>query len=127
MQLVDNVIQRLIDDEICSKKDKDIFKEYAPKNPDDCIIVYEYAGSAPAYGTTVSVRSIQVVSRGKKQVTAKEKAWQAYRSLHQESLFLSIGNQRAIVQVRNTPIKIGTDEVNRTLFAFNVAITINES
>ena len=127
MFLLDNTIQYIIDNGLATAKDTDIFKEYAPKTPDDCTIVYEYNGSPPAMFTNMSVRSIQIVSRAKTQAVAKPQAWNLYKLFHQDSLQITLGTQKAIIKMRNTPIKIGVDELGRCLWAFNMALTINQT
>lgn len=127
MQLLDNVINYLIAEHVAKTKDSDIFKDYAPKSPDDCIIVYEYQGTPPAMFTKTSVRNVQIVGRSKKNVVAKQLAWNCYNVLYQEDMNINLGGKQGLIAVRNTPVKIGVDEQNRMLFAFNVAITIEQS
>lgn len=123
--LLEDVIQYIIDANLANKKDVDIFKDYSPKEPDKCIIIYEYNGSAPADFTNMSVRSVQITSRAKTAKDAKLVSWQIYKALYKEDLNITLGTRKALIALRNTPIKIDVDEKNRYLWAFNVAITTN--
>ncbi len=123
--LLEDVIQYIIDAGLATEKDVDIFKDYSPKEPDSCTIVYEYNGSVPAMFTHTSVRSVQITSRAKSAKNAKLKSWQIYTALYKEDLNITLGVHKALIALRNTPIKIDVDEKNRYLWAFNVAITIN--
>lgn len=123
--LLDDIIQYIIANSLANKKDSDIFKDYSPKEPDNCIIVYEYAGSSPAPFTDISVRSIQIVCRAKDNKIAKPKCWSIYKLFHKEDLMIQLNARKCIIEMRNTPIKIGVDEQNRNLWAFNFALTTN--
>lgn len=123
--LLDAIINFIIAAGKASVKDTDIFKEYASKDPNDVIILYEYAGSAPAPFTNMSVRSIQVVVRSKQSQTAKTKSWGLYNLFHKSDSFIIIGARKCLIEMRNTPIKIGVDSTDRILWAFNMALTTN--
>jgi hypothetical protein len=127
MQLLDNVISYLITEHVANAKDSDIFKDYAPKSPDDCIIVYEYQGTPPAMFTKTSVRNVQIVGRSKKNVIAKQLAWNCYNVMSHDDMNITLGGKQGLIAVKNTPVKIGVDEQGRMLFAFNMAITIEQS
>lgn len=119
------VINHIVSAQLANAKDVDIFKDYSPSSPDSCVIVYEYQGSAPAPFTDISVRSVQIVARAKNSQEAKAKAWSIYHIFHAEDNLITLNNQVRIIACRNTPIKIGVDELNRYLYAFNLGITTN--
>lgn len=123
--LLEDIINFIISAGLATKKDTDIFKDYSPKEPDKCIIIYEYAGSTPGVFTDLSVRSIQVVCRAKAAKDAKALSWLIYKALYKEDLNITLGARKALIALRNTPNKIDVDEKNRYLWAFNVAITTN--
>ena len=119
------VIDYLIAQEVATAKDVDIFKDFYPETPDQCISVFEYSGVGPAPQTNTSVRSIQIACRSKSGQQAMQKCWQCYEALFEESLIVSLGEHKCIVAMRNTPIKIDRDDEQRTIYAFNMGITIN--
>lgn len=123
--LLEQIINYIIAGNLATAKDVDIFKDYSPDEPGNCIIVYEYTGSRPAHMTDMSVRSIQIVCRNTKAVNAKSLAWQVYKLLYKEDKFITFGTRKCLIALRNTPVKTGVDEKNRLLWAFNVAITTN--
>lgn len=125
MELLDEVITHIIDNNLAKKKDTDIFKDYSPKSPDNCIIVYEYAGSGAGDWDDISVRSVQVVVRDKSIIAAKALSWKIFKILNPVGGLMTIGSRKVIVANRNTPIKIGVDDNNRNLVAFNLGITTN--
>lgn len=122
--MLNDIINLIIASGLATKKDKDIFKDYVPKNADNCIIVYEYGGSGMAPFTDTSVRSIQIVVKSKESKFATEKINSIFKLFHSsESQFLTIGERACIIQCRNTPIKIGVDEQGKKMYAFNLGIT----
>jgi len=123
--LLGDVINYIIAGHLATKKDKDIFKDYSPKDPDSCICVYEYNGSAPALFTDMSVRSVQITVRARNSTEAKPKCWALYKLLRKEDLLIQLGNRKCIISTRNTPLKIGVDEKQRVIWAFNLGITTN--
>ena len=120
-----DVINHIVGKGLATQKDKDIFKDYSPDTPDTCIIVYEYAGSPPAAFTTISVRSVQIVVRSIKSQMAKNLAWNTFSVLNPPDGVMPIEERMCIIANRNTPTKIGVDEKNRYLYAFNLGITTN--
>lgn len=123
--LLDDIINFIIAAKYATVKDVDIFKDYSPLSPDTCTSVYEYNGSGPGDFTDMSVRSIQVVCRAKSSASAKIANWNICKSLYSDDGFITIGSRKCIIAIRNTPIKIDVDEQERTLWAFNFALTTN--
>ena len=120
-----SIINYIISHNLAQTKDVDIFKDYSPIEPDHCTIVYEYGGSASAPFTDVSVRSIQIVVRDKSSQVAKTASWKLLKLFQAPTQIMQIGQRTCIVTTRNTPIKLGVDEQNRYLYAFNLGITTN--
>lgn len=124
-ELLQEIIQHIIDSGEATAKDVDIFKNFSPTEPDSCVCVYEYAGTAPGVFTNMSVRSVQITARAKKSNEAKLKLWSIYKSLYAEDSFITLGTRKCIITMRNTPIKIDVDNKGRTIWAFNMGITTN--
>ena len=125
MNFLDDVINLIISLGFATQKDVDIFKDYSPKEPHECMCVYEYEGSAPSRWAPVSVRSVQIVCRSKKRNTAKERSWKLYQELlkFHESI-IQVGGTDCLLHLKNTPTLIDIDSMGRALVAFNLAITI---
>jgi hypothetical protein len=107
------------------QKDVNIFPDILPDTPDACVAVFEYTSSPVVSFSQAAVRSFQVVIRDKSSRVAKVAIWSIYKSLFKEDLFIQIGTRKALVSMRNTPCKIDVDSQNRTLWAFNLALTID--
>lgn len=125
MDLLEDLIEYIIHLSCATKKDVDIFKDFAPKLPHRCLCVYEYAGSKPSQWAPISVRSFQIVSRDKTKKVAREKAWELYQKLlplHDD--IITLGGVDGIISLRDTPYLIDIDNENRALVSFNLAITI---
>ena len=123
MDLLDDVIAFIIEAGHATRKDQDIFKDYMPATPDECISIFEYSGGVPAMFTQMSVRSIQVNVRAKKGALAKTKSQAIYKALYSEDLLQQIGNRRCILSMRNAPFKMMVDDKQRHVHTFNMAIT----
>ena len=118
-----DIINHTISEGKATAKDVDIFKDYTPDSPDGCTIINEYNGSALPQFSDMSVRSIQVVVRDLKSVVAMGKAWELFSLFKPETSFSQIGTRTCIISMRNTPIKISTDEKTRVSYGFNMGIT----
>lgn len=125
MDLLNDIINVIIAEGYATQKDVDIFKDYSPSEPDACIIVYEYNGSPIGKFTDLSVRSIQIVVRSKMGQEAKILANTILKIFNPDTSMMTIGTRKCIIANRNTPIKIGVDDQDRKLYAFNLGITTN--
>lgn len=125
MYLLDDFIDYIISLGLATESDVDIFSNYSPDSPDDCICVYEYNGSEPSKWAPVGVRSFQIVCRGKQRATAKQQCWDIYNMLLPfNSNIIHVSDIDGILALRNSPILIDIDDKHRALYAFNLAITI---
>jgi hypothetical protein len=125
IDLLTDIITTIVSNGLAVQKDVDIFKDYSPENPDTCIIVYEYNGSPIGIFTDLSVRSVQIVVRNKIGQEAKKLADQVLKLFNPETGIMLIQSRTCVIANRNTPIKIGVDEHDRKLYAFNLGITTN--
>lgn len=105
--------------------DKDIFYDYMPQDGTDVVVFTEYQGSAVAYNTFTSVRSVQCCVRNKSNTQAMKNAWAIFDALEPDNPFLELGNVKAILNMRDTPFSIGIDDLGRSRWVFNMGITYN--
>jgi hypothetical protein len=103
----------------------DIFRDFSPDTPDDVVVLNEYDSIPGNKGDDSVVRMVQVVSRSVSATTAKTKANSLFQLFFKqnESVTDFTATRWAIVTPRQSPSKIGLDEINRVLYAFNVGIT----
>lgn len=125
MDVLELLIQYIIDQGLAKEQDEDIFKDYEPSEPDDCIIINEYAGSAIDQYSNMNVRSVQVVVRNNAGQNARILSWQLLKLLKPVDKIIELGTKKCIIENRNTPVKYKVDNLNRKYYAFNIGITIN--
>ncbi len=123
MDILQAIIDYLIDQGLATTKDVDIFKDYAPEDPDEIISIFEYNGSGVANYAEMSVRSIQVFVRAQTSAEARTKIWGLYYSMFRENLYITLADQVCLISMRNTPYKVQKDERGRVVFVFNCGIT----
>lgn len=105
------------------EKDKDIYKDYTPEDPNTCITIREYAGTPGAWYSEMGVRSIQVEVRSKSTQEGFQKIWNMYNVYRPKEEISNIGGQDCIITMRNTPVKVGMDANKRHQYSFNMGIT----
>lgn len=127
MKLLHDIALKIIDGNICNEMDTDIFTHVKPKNPDNVVVLTEYKGSQVAQFTNTSVRSVQILVRDKKNMTANAKIWEIYDLLHTNDNILMIGNKLSLLTIRNAPLSIGVDEKGRYEWVLNLGITYNNT
>lgn len=127
MKLLQQIATKLIDANLCEEIDVDIFTDFRPSNQDNIVVLSEYKGTGPAMFTNTSVRSVQVYVRNRKNMVAKEKIWKIYDLLHCLDGIITLDNKISIINIRNTPIKMGMDEKNRYEWVINLGITYDNT
>jgi len=123
MALLDDIITNLITAGFATAKDTDIFKDFMPDEPDNCIAIYEYGGLGPAAFTNVGVRSIQVSVRNLTVAGARDLCWNIYSHLFAEDLRIDIGTRKCLISMRGGPLKGAPDEAGRRFWRFSFGLT----
>lgn len=102
----------------------DTFRDFVPAEPDSIVVLTEYQGS-PIVPYELSVhRSVQVSVRDKSANAARLKALELFHALRSDSLIIKFNEDRwGQVSLRQTPIRLGTDQQNRVTYGFNIGIT----
>lgn len=104
--------------------DTDIFIDFMPDEPDDVVVLYEYAGMPTTTGVDAVDRRVQVNVRAARYLDARTKAWNIFNLLDiPENRIIQATAERWIVsQALQTPHKIGVDNQGRDIFVFNLAV-----
>lgn len=123
--LLQEIIDYLIQQGVATEKDRDIFKDHTPDQPDTCLVVREYNGGAAPWYSEASQRSVQVVARAKNSQEAMQKAWAAFSALRPTDSIVNYLGHPCMIHIRNTPIKIDKDERGRNVYAFNMGVITN--
>lgn len=106
----------------------DTFRDFSPNEPDDAVVLFEYAGSPQSPIDNIVHRSVQVTARSKSADKARSKAVDLYRSLvpEVETLRLQFTKDRwGQVHLRQPPSLMRRDELGRSVYFFNLGITTN--
>lgn len=127
MKLLTELANKLVLANVCNEIDEDIFTDFRPTDPDEVVVLTEYKGTSPAMFTNMSVRSVQVYVRSRKNMIAKEKIWRIYDLLHTLDGIITLDKKISIINIRHTPIKIGVDEKNRYEWVMNLGITYDNT
>jgi hypothetical protein len=104
----------------------DIFRNYAPDQPDNIVVLNEYDSSPSSLrGVAMAVRFVQVIVRNTSAATAKSKADALYHLFNdsEENIINIVSGRPSIISPKQLPFKISTDEKQRVLWGFNLAIT----
>jgi hypothetical protein len=112
---------------IASGDGVDIFRDFLPEQPDNLICLTEYQGDALTYyEKDVGHRSIQILVRNKNADEARTKALAICKALRQDrgnSVVDFTPERWGQVFIRQTPFKIGQDELDRISYGFNIGVT----
>lgn len=122
--LLIDIINFLVKHDIVEGDGIDAFRDYMPNEPDNVVVINEYAGS-PTMPFEPSVhRSLQIVVRDKRAGTAKKKCYEIFRLFDVPTRYLELNDTRwCQVYPRQTPFKMKVDENNRIYYVFNMGIT----
>lgn len=106
----------------------DCFRDFSPEEPDNIIVLYEYAGSPPVPYDDAGVvhRSVQVTVRDVDADTARERALELFSILDVKDAARRIDfttERFAQVAIRQPPFKIKIDANHRSIYGFNMGVT----
>ena len=100
----------------------DIFLGLMPDQPDNCIALFEYAGSPPDLHWNGEYPGLQVRVRNKSYVAARtkiEEAMTALHGLHEQTLS---GTRYLLIKARGSPEVLKRDNNNRVELFVNFEI-----
>lgn len=100
----------------------DVFLDYLPDKPDNCVVLNEYDGGAISAGGESITHSVQVIVRGENIAGLKERVWKIFWLFTEfEPLFL-LGCKMTVITPRQNPHKFDADEKGRTAYIFNMTV-----
>ena len=100
----------------------DLFLGLMPDQPDNCIALFEYAGSPPDLHWNGEYPGLQVRVRDKSYPAGKAKIKQIVRVLHGLHETVLGGTRYLLVKARGSPEVLMRDENNRIEFFINFEI-----
>lgn len=101
----------------------DIFRDFSPNEPDDVVVLYEYLAPPTVTGSSALQRQVQFVARSKNPDSARTRAHQMFGAVDiPMDRIIELTATRWAIITANSPIKIGVDESNRVLWAFNATL-----
>lgn len=100
----------------------DIFKGAMPDQPDNCICLYEYAGSPPDLHWNGEYPGLQVMARNTSYAAGRTKIETIRTKLHGLTE-QTLGTTRyLLIKANQSPESLGRDENNRQEFVINFTI-----
>lgn len=123
IDMMEELVKGMIVAKLCEEMDKDIFVDYFPAEPDECIALIEYAGTGIAMYTDTSVRSVQVTCRGRNLYDTQQKCWKVFDYFNTHDNILRLPNCTVLVGLRQTPFRMSQDDKGRERWVFNMGIT----
>jgi hypothetical protein len=112
----------------------DVFRDYAPDQPEEIVVLGEYSGDSLAsagYGTiavptNLSHRSIQVLARSMDADKARDKAQAIFKAFLavDEAARIDFTDERwGQVYLRQSPFRVKNDQAGRVYYGFNMGVT----
>ena len=121
-----DIVEYFVSNGLAECDGEDCFRDFSPEEPDDVIVLYEYAGSPPVDFDEIVHRSVQVTVRSKDPDVARNKAQALYEILHVDDVSKRVDfteSRWGQVSLRQTPFKIKIDENDRIVYGFNMGVT----
>ena len=110
-------------------KSEDGFYNTLPNKPDNLLTLIEYPGTS-AFLANFGQRSIQPNVRDANDHNARTKIWAVYNLFHSENMEDRIivlnGSRWAIFSCRQSPFLLKEDESKRSIYVFNMGVTVHD-
>lgn len=105
----------------------DTFRDIFPEEPDNIVVLYEYAGSPAFLQDSAVHRSVQISARNSDADAARQKIvsiFTAFQTAQKTDGRVDLTSKRwAQVYLRQPPFLLRRDENNRTIYVFNIGVT----
>ncbi len=101
---------------------KDMFLGLMPDQPDNCIALFEYAGSPPDLHWNGEYPGLQVRVRNKSYAAGREKIQRIYELLHGLHNQILSGTRYLLIKARGSPEVLKRDNNNRVELFVNFEI-----
>lgn len=104
----------------------DVFRDFEPPEPANCVILAEYAG-APMNPVEpqIVLRSVQVTVRNTSTKNARLQAWEAYKLFATPTREFMIAGRSMNCYPRGTPIRRKIDKSGNHYWSFNMGVLTN--
>jgi len=124
--LLINLENYLIQNGFAEEDGVDIFRDYRPEDPSNIIVLSEYSGLSSTVGVSAITRSIQLLVRNDHYREARNKAFALYKFLNtpEDPIKWLTEKQWCIILAEQTPYKLELDSRKRTVFVFNIRVTV---
>lgn len=104
----------------------DLFLGFMPDQPDNCIVLFEYAGSPPDLHWNGEYPGLQVRVRNKSYAAARTKIEDAMKKLHGLHEQMLSGTRYLLIKARGSPEVLKRDANNRVELFVNFEIMREE-
>lgn len=102
----------------------DAFRDFQPPDPDNIVVLNEYAGSPQVFGVDAGVRSVQLIVRNTSSDAAKLLSWKIVNLLVKPmDPVQHVQTRWLLVSIRNSPFRLNTDAQGRVIWCANLGIT----
>ena len=100
----------------------DLFLGQLPDSPDNCVAVFEYAGSPPDLHWDGEYPGVQVLVRNKSYEAGRAKIEAAKNVLHGVSETIVNNHRYLLIRANQSPFFLERDASNRAVFACNFSV-----
>lgn len=122
-----DIVSFLVSKSLVTSDGVDAFRDFTPEQPDDLVVLHEYAGDPASLYDTAVHRSVQILARSKRADSARLKSLSIFKSIQEAqdgAGRIQLTDERCgQVYLRQSPFRLKTDENNRAYYAFNIGIT----
>jgi len=102
---------------------EDLFIGVMPSKPDNCIVLFEYAGEPmDLVDSHLEYPSLQVLVRNTDYPAGRQKIEEITKTLHGVSEQIINGTRYLLIQARQSPFFLEWDENERAIFVVNFRI-----
>lgn len=124
--LLEDVLEFLIENDICEELGVDAFWDKLPEEPNKCVAVFEYDGLGIEPYEKATHRSVQILCREPSATLAQATAMRIFNLIRDsldETGRIDYNGRFTQTTLRQTPFKMGEDETNRVVYGFNMGVT----
>lgn len=120
-----DLVQYLTSEGLVQGDGVDAFRDFSPDQPDNVVVLYEYAGMPTRAGDESSDRNVQITVRNVNPAQARQKIHQIFNLLDTplERIHDVTVSRWAVMYARQTPFKLRVDEKGRHIYALNLGVT----
>ncbi len=125
-ELTRDIATYLISRHLVTAIGTDVFLDYVPETPDNLLAVQEYAGVPPDIPIPLLDRRVQVLIRNKSYASARTLAFSVFNALDtgfsRPAGVVLTASRTAVINALQSPFMLERDEMDRSIFVFNLAV-----